>query len=297
MNIFSIATIAIILFGLGYAAKKKMLVSQMIVIINFIVFFILILTSHSFSAEPSPVFQDLAFKPSYLGIKGLPYIYTLFTSMFIHANVLHILTNMIIFLLVGIPFEQRVGSKKFAAVYFISGITGAVFFSVFNWGSDVMLVGASGAIFGIFGAFAALYPRDKVVMPIPLPIMFFVRMPVLVATLMFASIETIYTISGVSDGVAHLAHIGGFVSGVSMSVFMKGEKHETAGRLNFDALEKLISNEKQRDAFIRAKEADVPEVREAWLSYLLKDLKCPKCGGKLERDKGIRCKDCGYRIT
>ncbi len=296
MNLLSVVYIIIILAGLAYAAKRKILISQMIVVINFIIFFLLVFTSPTFSTGSSPISQDMAFRPSYLEVGGISHLYTLFTSMFIHGGVLHILMNMIIFLLIGIPFEQRVGSMRFAAVYFATGIFGALFFSIFNWGSDVMLVGASGAIFGVFGAFAALYPRDKVVMPIPLPIMFFVRMPVIVATIMFASLETVYTISGISDGVAHLAHIGGIVSGISISVFMRKEKHVNTGIINFDALERLINNEKQRDTFIRAKEADLPEVREAWLSQLLKELRCPKCGGKLERNKEIRCKNCGYRL-
>ena len=293
MNILSVTAIAIILLGLAYAAKKKMLISQMVVIINFVVFFLLLFTSGKFSTANSPVFSDLSFRPSYM--TDLPHIYTLFTSMFIHGDIFHIMMNMIIFLLIGIPFEQRVGSKKFAAAYFISGIGGAVFFSAFNWGSDVMLAGASGAIFGIFGAFAALYPRDRVVMPIPLPIMFFVRMPVIVATIMFASIESLYALSGITDGVAHLAHIGGFVSGILISIFIKKEEKEE-DRMNFDALERLITNEQQRDAFEKLKEADVREVREAWLSYLLNQLKCPRCGGELEGNGGIHCKNCGYRI-
>jgi len=296
MNVLSIATVLLIILGLAYAARKKMLVSQTVVVINFIVFFILIFTSRSFYAGPSPVFHDLAFRPSYLEAGGLSHTYTLFTSMFIHSDIFHILMNMIIFLLIGIPFEQRVGSRRFATIYFTSGVAGAIFFSIFNWGSDVMLVGASGAIFGVFGAFAALYPRDRVVMPIPFPIMFFVRMPVIVATIMFAALESLYTLSGVSDGVAHLAHIGGLVSGIVLSVFVREEKHKSTGRLNFDLLEGLVSTDKQREALVRAKEADLPEVREAWLSYLTKEMRCPKCGGKLERNKGIHCKDCGYRI-
>ncbi|HDH81756.1 MAG TPA: rhomboid family intramembrane serine protease [Thermoplasmatales archaeon] len=293
MNVLSIISIVIMLLGLAYAARKRILISQMIVVINFVIFFMLIFTSHHFSTVYSPIFSDLAFRPAYLN--GVSRLYTLFTSMFIHADIFHILMNMLIFLLIGIPFEQRVGSRKFAAVYFISGIFGAIFFSIFNWGSNTMLVGASGAIFGVFGAFASLYPRDKVVMPIPLPIMLFVRMPVIVATIMFASIESLYALSSMSDGVAHLAHIGGLVSGIALSFFIKKEE-KVAPAINFNVLERMITDEKQREAFERVKKADVPEVREAWLSYLLKDMKCPKCGGKLVRDKGIYCRDCGYRL-
>lgn len=297
MNPLSVATIAAIILGLAYSIKKKMLLTQTLTIINFVIFFILAFTSRGLSTTAySPVFRDLAFRPSYLYPGELLYSYTLFTSLFIHSDIFHILMNMIIFLLIGIPFEQRVGSKKFAVVYFISGISGALLFSAFNWGSNVMLVGASGAIFGIFGAFAALYPRDKVVMPVPLPIMFFMRMPVIVATLMFASIETLYVVGGVSDGVAHLAHVGGLVAGITISVFIKKEKSESISKINFDALERLIENDEQREALEKAKEADLPEVREAWLSHLLRDIRCPKCGGKLERNKGIGCRDCGYRI-
>jgi len=294
MNALSIISIAIMLLGLAYAAKKKILISQMIVIINFVIFFMLIFTSHHFSTAYSPMFPDLAFRPAYLN--SISHLYTLFTSMFVHADIFHILMNMLIFLLIGVPFEQRVGSRKFAAVYFISGIFGAIFFSIFNWGSNTMLVGASGAIFGIFGAFASLYPRDKVVMPIPLPIMLFVRMPVIVATVMFASIESLYALSSMSDGVAHLAHIGGLVSGIVISFFIKEGEKEAVPAINFNALERMIKDERQREAFERVKKADVAEVREAWLSYLLKDMKCPKCGGKLARDKGIYCRDCGYRL-
>ncbi|MEA2054274.1 MAG: rhomboid family intramembrane serine protease [Candidatus Thermoplasmatota archaeon] len=295
MNFLSIISVFIMLFGLAYAAKKKILISQMIVVINFIIFFLLILTSHGFSTAYSPIFSDLAFKPSYL--EDITHVHTLFTSIFVHGDIFHILMNMIVFLLVGIPFEQRVGSRKFAAIYFATGIFGAIFFSIFNWGSNIMLVGASGAIFGILGAFAALYPRDEVVMPIPFPIILFIRMPVVVATLLFASMESIYTFSGISDGVAHLAHIGGIISGILLSISIrKKADHERPAGVNFNVLETLIHNEEQREIFEKIKESDVSEVREAWLSYLVKKLKCPKCGGKLVGGKGIHCKNCGYKI-
>jgi len=100
--------------GLSYAFYKKMLIAQMIIVINFIVFFLEILTSPSFSTGAASVVKDLAFRPSY--IQEITPLYTLFTSLFLHADLWHILMNMIVFLVVGIPFEQRVGSRRFITI-------------------------------------------------------------------------------------------------------------------------------------------------------------------------------------
>ncbi|KAA0002682.1 MAG: rhomboid family intramembrane serine protease [Thermoplasmata archaeon] len=290
METLSLAIIVLIISALLYAWKKEMLISQMIVVINFIVFLLLFLPSlFPINFSRKLIFYDLAFNPSYL-ISGSK-MYTLFTSLFLHGDVLHILMNMLFLLLIGIPFEQRIGRKTFAFLYFSTGICACLFFSIFEWGNQVMLIGASGAIFGLLGAFAALYPRDKVVMPLPSPIIFFVKMPVIVAALLFTSIETLYTFSNISDGIAHTAHIGGLISGIALSQFIKKRKVKEE-KFDFLPLEAYITTERQKEIFRKAKEADVPEVREAWLSYLLRELKCPKCGGGIKKDG--TCKNCGF---
>ena len=138
-------------------------------------------------------FAGLGFRPIYLSIEYLPNIYTLFTSMFIHGGFLHIAGNMFVFFFMGIAFEQRVGAKKFLIIYLIAGVCGALTQSVIDLGSNTTLIGASGAIFGILGAFAYLYPRDEVVMPVPIGIMFIMRIKVIYAAIIFAVVETITT--------------------------------------------------------------------------------------------------------
>lgn len=280
--------------GLSYAFYKKMLIAQMIIVINFIVFFLEILTSSSFSTGASSVVKDLAFRPSY--IQEITPLYTLFTSLFLHADLWHILMNMIVFLVVGIPFEQRVGSRRFTTIYLVSGVCGALFFAAFNWQSQVLLIGASGAIFGIIGAFATLYPQDEIVMPVPVFIIFFIRMPVIVAALLFAGLETVYTVAGVTDGVAHLAHIGGLVAGIVLAtVYRKVLPEKRQRQPSLARLSSLIKNEEQQQLFDRIQAADIPEVREAWLSRFLEEVTCPHCGGILQRGRGIRCQQCGRR--
>ena len=289
MEILSLAIIIFIIASLSYAWKKDILISQMIVVVNFIIFLLLFIPSIFSGFSRNAVYYDLAFRPSYL--ISWTKTYTLFTSLFLHGDILHILMNMLFLLLIGIPFEQRIGKKAFASLYFLTGIFASIFFSAFEWGSQVMLIGASGAIFGLLGAFATLYPRDKVVMPLPFTLIF-VRMPIILAAVLFASIETIYTFSNVTDGIAHTAHMGGLIFGIVLSQFMKKKKVKEE-KFDFSSLEAYIMNERQKEMFRKAREADVPEVREAWLSYLLKELRCPKCGGKISKDG--TCKNCGFK--
>ncbi len=295
-HVGSLIACLIIVGGLAYAARQRILLSQAIIVVNFVIFFLMVLTSaepFSLSMAASPVFRDLAFRPVYL--EQPLRLYTLFTSLFVHADIPHILLNMIVFLLVGVPFEQRVGSTRFFVLYVATGVVGALLFTAFNPGSPGFLVGASGAIFGVLGSFAALYPRDEVVMPLPVFIILFIRMPVIVATLVFAGMETLYVFSGISDNVAHLAHVGGLVSGIVLAAVIGKPPGTSTEKLPLDRLAALVTTDRQRELLEQVREADEPEVQEAWLSTLLRELECPDCGGTLVHRNGIICQRCGWR--
>lgn len=280
---FALIISAVIVTSIAYAFIKKIPVSLMIIISNIVIFLITMF-------YPS-IINELAFNPIYF--HNLPKMYTIFTSMFLHGGFYHLLFNMIGLFFIGLPFEHEVGTRKFTAIYFISGVSAALFFSLYRFG-EIYLIGASGAIFGILGAFAVSYPFKKVVVPLPIFVILFIRMPVIVLALLYAGIETLYTLFGSPDGVAHSAHLGGFIAGVFLYPFIK-VKVEEEKEINLDDLEDLLEDEKQREIFEKAKQADEKDVRDAWLSYLFKYLKCPNCGGELEIKNGIRCRKCGYR--
>ncbi len=281
MEIISWVAVAIMILLPLLSFIKKFPVSNAIVISNIIVFLL------TFYHIP---LKDLAFRPSYLLTSK---IYTIFTSMFLHGDFYHIFFNMLGLIFIGFPLEQEIGAKKFALVYFISGFFAAIIFSLVNGGNSY-LIGASGAIFGILGAFAAAYPFKRIAVPLFMPIILFLRLPVIVVALLYAGIETLYTFSGVTDGIAHSAHVGGFIAGVFLSPLIKVKIEPHERKFSMDDFEPFIENERQRRILERAREADEKEVRDAWLSYLLKDLKCPKCGGGIEIKNGVHCKRCGY---
>ncbi|KAA0015011.1 hypothetical protein B6U81_05585 [Thermoplasmatales archaeon ex4484_30] len=283
-KIISIAVPLAIVLPIVYGFIRKIPLSLMLILSNFIVFFI------TFPFLKLAI-NEFAFNPLYLS--SLTKIYTIFTSMFLHGGFDHILFNMIGLFFIGLPFENEVGTKKFITIYFISGISAALLFSFYNFG-ETYLIGASGAIFGILGAFAACCPFKRVFVPVPMFIMFFMRIPVIVLALLYAGLETFYTLLGAPDGVAHSAHLGGFIAGVFMYPFIK-RKVEARTDININDLEELIVNDKQREIFDKVKQADEADVRDAWLSYLLKHVKCPKCGGEISVKEGIKCKKCGYK--
>jgi len=283
MYILSLAAIGIIIACLAYGLRKNVQFSQLLIIANFLVFILAIFP------EGNQLLYDLGFRAIYLDEPSK--WYTLFTSMFIHFGIGHILMNMIVFLLIGPTFESLIGKKRFIVIYFVTGICATLVFSLFHLNDAILLGGASGAIFGILGAFAASYPRTQVFIPLFL----FIRMPVIGAALLFAGLETLYVISGITQGVAHEAHLGGLVTGIAIAaILIRSERSPARSLINFGDLENLVTTQRGKKILERAKEADVPEVRDAWLSYLAKDLTCPKCGKKLQFKKDIAC-DCGYK--
>jgi len=216
---------------------KKWMMVYGIIFANFIVFFI----SLFFVRE---VIGELAFKPLYL-VEQFPKLYTLFTSMFLHSPYppfLHIIFNVFMFILIAPSFEDRIGPKKFLAIYLITGVCAALSHaliaplfhdSIMPFNPEVGLIGASGAISGILGAYAFAFPKDRVYFPV----MIIIRMPVLYAGLIFLTIQTFYTIGGGDSNVAYLAHVGGFLSGIVVAALFikrKNEFDQPIGKRTYD---------------------------------------------------------------
>jgi membrane associated rhomboid family serine protease len=147
-------------------------------------------------------------------------IATLFTSMFMHAGWLHIGGNMLYLWIFGNNIEDRLGRVGFIGFYLIAGVIASIAQLAAGGATAIPQLGASGAIAGVLGAYAILYPRAAIVTIIP--IFFFIEIARVPAFLVIGFWFLLQLGSGVasltpevsqSGGVAWFAHIGGFVAG------------------------------------------------------------------------------------
>ena len=140
------------------------------------------------------------------------------TSMFLHGSWMHLIGNMWFLWLFGNNIEDSMTRPRFVAFYLLSGLAAALLQVVFDPGSVIPMVGASGAISGVMGAYLVLYPRIRVFTFVPLGFfMTSVALPAWVMLIYWAFLQLIggFTSIGVKEGgVAFWAHIGGFVAGV-----------------------------------------------------------------------------------
>ncbi len=134
--------------------------------------------------------------------------WTPLTYMLVHGGFLHLAFNMIALFFFGPRVEHRLGSGHFVALYVVSGLVGALLTIIdpFSAGTT-RVVGASGAVFGVMYAFARYWPRER--------IMIWGVLPVEARTLVIvlAAFSIIAAFGGVSGGIAHFAHLGGFAGG------------------------------------------------------------------------------------
>jgi len=142
--------------------------------------------------------------PEYIVKRG--FIWTFFTYMFMHAGITHILFNMLGLFIFGMQVERQMGSREFLLFYFSTGILAGIFsFLIYLiTGADVILLGASGAIFAVQLAFAVFFPRSIIYIWGIIPL----RAPIMV--LIFTAISLFSTLRATSDGVAHITHLAGF---------------------------------------------------------------------------------------
>jgi membrane associated rhomboid family serine protease len=301
-----------------FAYLKKFMMVYALIISNIIIFIITIIFEYEiiyggfFYVEYLP-YAGLSFRSIYLNIEYSPQIYTIFTSMFIHGGFTHIFGNMLVFFFIGTALENRIGSKKFIIIYLLSGISGALLHSFTDLGSPIPLLGASGAIFGIMGALVFAYPRDEIVMPIPLGFfMVLRRIKVVYAVLLFAIIETIIVFLDVQDQTAHYAHLGGLIGGfILAAILLKGNKtHTKDGKtlyydsfapqktreIDFSKLKKYVTTPELNEIFNKIKNENVVQVRDIWLEHFFEKVHCPKCSNKINHfDSKIWCEKCGFK--
>jgi rhomboid family protein len=154
------------------------------------------------------------------------------TSMFLHGSWMHLLGNMWFLWLFGKSIEDAMTRARFAAFYLLCGLAAALVQVAADWRSVVPMVGASGAISGVMGAYLVLLPRVRVHTFIPLGFFLHsVALPAWGMLLYWAFLQLIGGLSqigGTQGGVAFLAHVGGFIAGVVLVKFFARSDHVLA---------------------------------------------------------------------
>ena len=156
----------------------------------------------------------------------------IFTSMFMHAGLAHLLGNMLYLWIFGDNVEDSMGGLKYLSFYLIGGVVASVTHILTNPNSQIPTVGASGAIAAVLGAYLILYPQSRVLTIIPFG--FFIRMTMVPAIVLLGFWFVLQFFSGLLSvgatedvgGVAFWAHVGGFVAGVVLARLFAGSRRE-----------------------------------------------------------------------
>jgi rhomboid-like protein len=136
------------------------------------------------------------------------YFWQLLTHQFLHGGFFHIIFNMLALISLGTHVENQLGSQKFLRFYLFCGVFAALFHVVMTGFSDIPMVGASGALFGVFSYFALIFPEERLyAFFIPIGI----KSKILLGSLII--IELVLALVSNGDNIGHWAHIGGAIAG------------------------------------------------------------------------------------
>ena len=253
---------------------------------------------------------------------SIEYFHTMFTAGFLHSqsSLMHVLGNVIILALVGVPLEQRLGSKRYLIIYAIGLFGGSLAWTVANLDSNTPSLGASGAAFGLLGAYLAGWPKDE----IPFPILLIRPWPVTLIALLYFGLEVFRwfgTVNGDISNVAHMAHLGGFLAAyILLPAVAKGGPYELGVDDGGPSGTDFKNRARIKQTMVNISEIDDPwtsigqevpktavqilkklktegdelETRIAWMEALADSNHCPICDeplGLVERKNGpqVQC--------
>lgn len=193
---------------------------------------------YALGVTPSVIFGDTVL-PSHL--QWIPAPLTAITHMFLHGGWMHLLGNLWYLWIFGNNIEDAMGHTKFILFYIACGFVAVIAQAIPDLASTVPMIGASGAISGILGAYLVLYPRAIITILVPIfiyPKFFHVQAKWVLGAWFFLQLFlSIFSGSGSDGGVAFAAHIGGFIGGmllcplfkhryVPLALFKPHNKHE-----------------------------------------------------------------------
>ena len=175
----------------------------------------------SLGVIPATLFGDKTLPPE---LALVPPTMTVFTSMFLHGGWMHLIGNMLYLWIFGNNVEDAMGHVRFVLFYLLCGIAAVLAQTLPNTDSTVPMIGASGAISGVLGAYLLLYPHARVLVLIPIG--FYTRLVHLPAMAVLGFWFVLQLINSAfadprGGGVAFGAHIGGFIAGMALLPIFK----------------------------------------------------------------------------
>lgn len=147
----------------------------------------------------------------------------LLSALFVHADWLHLVGNLLFLVIFGVPTERALGRGMYLALFLVGGALANVVGALSVAQASIAIVGCSGAVSAVMGAYLALYPRAHLGVVLPLGFYFeFVRVPALLLIGMWVLLQLLFTWAGPSFGaVVWWTHIAGFVFGLIAALFMR----------------------------------------------------------------------------
>jgi rhomboid family protein len=151
-------------------------------------------------------------------------VFTIFSSMFLHGSFFHIAGNMLYLWIFGNNVEDTLGHGRFAVFYLASGVAAAAMQTVVDVESRVPMIGASGAISGVLGAYLLLFPHANVLTLVIFGFFWrIVSIPALLVLGFWIVLQILYGLGsfGAGGGIAFFAHIGGFFAGMALLLLLR----------------------------------------------------------------------------
>ncbi|MCL4273994.1 MAG: rhomboid family intramembrane serine protease [Anaerolineales bacterium] len=199
-------------------SRRFPIINWMLVLLNGLVFYYELTLGET---ELHRFILDWGLVPAQLALDSTESWLRILSSMFLHGGWFHIISNMWILIIFGDNIEDRMGSTRFLIFYLLSGTAAALLQAFLYPTSNIPMVGASGAIAGVLGAYLVLYPHARIASLVPIFFIFtIVELPALIF-LGFWFVSQLFqgwlALGGADmSGVAWWAHIGGFVFGLLM---------------------------------------------------------------------------------
>ncbi len=285
MNAGVWVVLAVIIVSIAISAWKKYNFSIIASVACVLVYII------ARAASPSSLIDSLGFSPH--DVVDASRSYTLLTSMYMHASLEHLFFNLLGLILIGIVFEQKIGTRPYLFLYLVTGLCGSLTFAALRWSQPGLIaVGASGAIFGILGAFTRLYPRERFMLffiPVAMPLWVIVVGYLLIQLLLLST----------TTNVAVEAHIGGLISGILLApVVVKLREPQTKVKTvtTTPALRRLATTPELQSMLKRIEDETVPDVKKAWTEHFISKARCPKCGSPIVVRRGTVMCEKGHII-